>query len=244
MVISRNGSVVHSPKGDVTMPSTRSITKRVAELPSLRYGSIGNNSIKSGPLRVSESFPKEVNRRKNHLSRLSDPQLLKAARRVRFDLPPSDGGGGLIDADAVDVVEQTAGYDLHLPTRVTVSQHSDILKQGYVSQLYDARRVFANKGDLSDDSGVSVTISPASRYRVHPTGRYIRGTLSPTANSAAPAAASPGGIAILRAARDGDDGPLRDTLRRSLLVGISEVDLNAIDSSGRGSLVLLINPIT
>lgn len=235
MVISRSGSIVYSLKGDVSMPSARSITKRVAELPSLRYGTIGNNSIKSGPLRVSDSFPKEVNRRKNHLSRLLDPQLkvFKAARRVRFDLPPSDGDVGLIDADAV---ERTAGYDLHLPTRVTVSQHSDILKQGYVSQLYGTRRVFANKGAPSDDTGVSVTISPASRYRVHPTGRYIRGTLSPTANSAAPAAASPGGIAILRAARDGDDQALRDTLRRSLLVGISEVDLNAIDSSGRTAL--------
>lgn len=237
MVISRNGSSIRPLKRDVMPPTARPITKRVAELPSLRYGSIGNNTIKSGPLRVVEPLPKDVNRRKNHLSRFTDSPF-KATRRVRFDLPPSDSNGSAIDADAVSVVEQTAGDALHLPTRATVSQHSDILKQRHDSPLqhYDTRRIYTNKGYLSDDNGVSVTISPASRYRVHPTGRYIRGTLSPTANSAAPAAASPGGIAILRAARDGDDEALKDTLRRAILVGIPEVDLNAIDNSGRTTL--------
>lgn len=46
---------------------------------------------------------------------------------------------------------------------------------------------------------------------------------------------SPGGQALLRAARDGDDQVLREQLRRALTVGISETDLNATDSSGRVS---------
>lgn len=74
------------------------------------------------------------------------------------------------------------------------------------------------------------------RYRVHPTGRYVRGTLSPTSNQAPhEPLVSPGGQALLKAARDGDDQELRDQLRRALAVGITETDLNATDSSGRVS---------
>lgn len=69
--------------------------------------------------------------------------------------------------------------------------------------------------------------------------RYIRGTLSPTANATPHAAASPGGQALLRAARDGDDGALRDLLRRGALIGLPEGDLNAVDSSGRVSLQMI-----
>lgn len=82
---------------------------------------------------------------------------------------------------------------------------------------------------------VSVTVSPGVRTRIHPTGRYIRGTLSPTANTTAPAAQKPGSQVLLRTARDGDDNLLRDLLRRSIIIGISENDLNATDSSGRVS---------
>lgn len=74
------------------------------------------------------------------------------------------------------------------------------------------------------------------RYRVHPTGRYIRGTLSPTSNQAPhEPLVSPGGQALLKAARDGEDQELRDQLRRALAIGITETDLNAADSSGRVS---------
>lgn len=94
-----------------------------------------------------------------------------------------------------------------------------------------------NSQDFADTVGVfvPVTSSPAVRTRIHPTGRYIRGTLSPTANTAAHAAPTPGGQLLLRAARDGEDGLLRDVLRRAQLVGISDADLNATDNSGRVS---------
>lgn len=80
------------------------------------------------------------------------------------------------------------------------------------------------------------------RHRVHPTGRYIRGTLSPTSNQAPhEPPVSPGGQALLRAARDGDDHILRDQLRRALAVGIGDSDLNATDSSGRVSNLFIVN---
>ncbi|CAH1113051.1 unnamed protein product, partial [Psylliodes chrysocephalus] len=82
-------------------------------------------------------------------------------------------------------------------------------------------------------ASVLVTASPGVRNRVHPTGRYLRGTLSPTANALPHAAASPECQALLRAARDGDDHLLRDLLRTALDDGIAEADLNAVDSSGR-----------
>lgn len=37
----------------VHQPPKRSVTKRVAELPSLRYGTIGSKASTTGPLRVS-----------------------------------------------------------------------------------------------------------------------------------------------------------------------------------------------
>lgn len=88
---------------------------------------------------------------------------------------------------------------------------------------------------------VAVTASPAVRTRIHPTGRYVRGTLSPTANTAAPVAPNPGGQLLLRAARDGEEGLVRDILRRATLVGIADVDINATDNSGRVSSKQLLN---
>lgn len=86
-------------------------------------------------------------------------------------------------------------------------------------------------------TSVLVTASPGVRLRIQPTGRYLRGTLSPTANSLPLVVApSPTGQAFLRAARNGDDLHLKELLRNATLTGISEKDLNAVDSSGRVSL--------
>lgn len=81
-----------------------------------------------------------------------------------------------------------------------------------------------------------VTSSPGVRTRVHPTGRYIRGTLSPTSSVAPPPTPSSGSQHLVRAARDGDDAELKELLRRAVLAGIPEADLNATDNSGRVSL--------
>ncbi|KAF5289166.1 hypothetical protein FQR65_LT02056 [Abscondita terminalis] len=241
MVISEDYLMIQfNQKEDAMSPTIRAITKRVAELPSLRYGSIGNNSLRSGPLRVtntyrSESLPRDLAKKKTQISCIFDNKPMKSTRRVHFDLPPTDGDTNSLDADAEIVMKQTAGDDLHLPTRASVSQRPDILKQRYDSQFLNTQRIYKNE-NFSGDNSVLVTKSPGLRHRVHPTGRYIRGTLSPTVNSAAPAAASPGGVALLRAARDGNDTALKDILRKSVLVGIPEVELNAVDNSGRTSL--------
>ncbi|XP_050301366.1 uncharacterized protein LOC126739640 [Anthonomus grandis grandis] len=95
-------------------------------------------------------------------------------------------------------------------------------------RLQDTRRKFGERVE------VPVSVSPGVRYRVHPTARYVRGTLSPTSNQAPhESPLSPGGQALLKAARDGDDHALRDQLRRALALGICDADLNAVDSSGR-----------
>ncbi|KAF5305262.1 hypothetical protein FQA39_LY09227 [Lamprigera yunnana] len=216
-------------------PSVKGTTKRVAELPSLRYGSIGNSTLKSDPLRVNDTRRNQLLPRDN--STINKSQLSnKSTRRVRFVLPPTESDLGILDADAGGVIKQTAGDDLDLLTRATVSQRPDIPKHRYDSRFLNTQRIYSNTDYFSGDNSVSVTISPGLRYRVHPTGRYIRGTLSPTANSAAPAAASPSGAALLRAARDGDDATLKDVLRKSVLLGIPEDDLNAVDNSGRTTL--------
>lgn len=80
-----------------------------------------------------------------------------------------------------------------------------------------------------------VTSSPGVRTRIHPTGRYIRGTLSPTSSVAATPSPSTGSQHLVRTARDGDDGELKELLRRAVLAGVSEADLNATDNSGRVS---------
>lgn len=148
---------------------------------------------------------------------------------MRFTLPTTDGG---VCIGGGGVASPTAG-DGWLRTRASFSKRSDAHRSessvGAYPSAADPRRAV----DLTILSSVPVTASPGVRNRVHPTGRYIRGTLSPTANASPHAAASPEGQALLRAARDGDDHLLRDLLRRAALVGIAESDLNAVDSSGR-----------
>jgi hypothetical protein len=156
---------------------------------------------------------------------------------VRFTLPTTDGGASIGGASVGGVVKPTAG-DGWLRTRAPFSKRSDARRSESVSHYppdADSRRAVDLTILSSTGTSVPVTASPGTRSRVHPTGRYVRGTLSPTANASPHAAASPGGQALLRAARDGDDHVLRDLLRRVALVGIAESDLNAVDSSGRVS---------
>lgn len=103
--------------------------------------------------------------------------------------------------------------------------------------MVPARRphCYAAPGERDNPVNVKVAVaaSPGVRARVHPTGRYARGTLSPTASAAPVMGAPPVGKALLQAAADGDDDLLRDLLRRSSIISISESELNATDRSGR-----------
>ncbi|KAK9700538.1 Ankyrin repeats (3 copies) [Popillia japonica] len=316
---------------EIMVPSPgRLMSRRIPELPSLRYGSLGAKSAVSGPLRVSNHYRSETLPRTNskkvknvYRDEVSSCKPSRPARRVRFTLPSSDGDTGRSDAEFIPAttiatptanltVKRTTAGDSNYPkTRVTpISTRSDS-KQGnhhynnttiqnnrsqigyrhstasssaffgetpqfkiiaarsdtgtvplplplsseripfvttanynnhdrhYYEQHLHKLQQEQEERDLEDTVGVfvPVTASPAVRTRVHPTGKYIRGTLSPTANTAAHAApTSPGGQLLLRAARDAEDGLLRDVLRRAQLVGITDSDLNATDNSGRTAL--------
>ncbi|XP_065162130.1 cortactin-binding protein 2-like isoform X2 [Atheta coriaria] len=106
-----------------------------------------------------------------------------------------------------------------------------------IAVVVPARRphCYAAPGERDNPVNVKVAVaaSPGVRARVHPTGRYARGTLSPTASAAPVMGAPPVGKALLQAAADGDDDLLRDLLRRSSIISISESELNATDRSGR-----------
>ncbi|XP_015833412.1 ankyrin repeat domain-containing protein 33B isoform X2 [Tribolium castaneum] len=222
MVVSRNTVLRPCIKeSGVHQQTLRPVTKRVSELPSLRYGTVGAKAASTGPLRVAS-----VTGKKKEARNSNEGKTCRTARRVRFALPPTDvspcvGGGG--------VVSPPVAGDGWLRTRAPFSKRSDAHRSESVG-------VYASDAVVDSRRAVPVTASPGVRNRVHPTGRYIRGTLSPTANASPHAAASPEGQALLRAARDADDHLLRDLLRRAALVGIAESDLNAGDSSGRTAL--------
>lgn len=110
---------------------------------------------------------------------------------------------------------------------------SIVLRQQQQHQQQTASTLHAEEDDVVE---TLVTSSPGVRTRIHPTGRYIRGTLSPTSSVTATPTPTTGSQHLVRAARDGDDGELKEILRRAVLAGISEVDLNATDNSGRVSL--------
>ncbi|XP_017771700.1 PREDICTED: uncharacterized protein LOC108559074 isoform X2 [Nicrophorus vespilloides] len=272
MVITRNGCVVH-PCIKEAMPSvthtSRSMSRRIAELPSLRYGSVGARTTTSGPLRVTnhyhcDTIPK-VSTKKSNLQSLNPDDIsfkpLRPARRVRFTLPPGDGDTVAAAATGVSVAKPTAGpengwlrtrgFSQRSVAQRTLSNNNN--NNNNISNISTCtnnnnnnnqnsgtnfHRTYAEiRRDLQQQSSVvvSVTASPGARSRVHPTGRYIRGTLSPTANTTAPTAppTTPGGQVLIRAARDGEDSLLRDIFRRAVIVGIPEADLNATDTSGR-----------
>ncbi|XP_060535253.1 ankyrin repeat domain-containing protein 33B-like [Cylas formicarius] len=170
----------------------------------------------------------------------------RPARRVRFALPPTDGDARLVgDVDAdVALSKQTHSRpkfggcwrDKYIGFSQRPFAKQTSRKRSVERRAYDTSGRFATYHHRfpGDAVQVPVTGSPGVRNRVHPTGRYIRGTLSPTSNAAPQnTPASPGGQALLRAARDGDEQYLRDHLRRALTVGIPEQDLNAVDCSGR-----------
>ncbi|XP_044269673.1 ankyrin repeat domain-containing protein 33B-like [Tribolium madens] len=228
MVVSGNSAVLRPCIKEVifvsgVQQSVRPITRRVAELPSLRYGAIGAKTASTGPLRVTRHH-ESVTSKKKDARNCNDGKSCRTARRVRFALPPTDVApitGGV-------AVASVAG-DGWLRTRAPFSKRSDAHRSESSVGVYPTDAVVPRRD-------VPVTASPGVRNRVHPTGRYVRGTLSPTASASPHAAASPEGQALLRAARDADDHLLRDLLRRAALVGIADCDLNAVDSSGRTAL--------
>lgn len=67
----------------------RHISRRIAELPSLRYGTVGAKSLASGPLRVSnnnryETLPRTSSRKSNGKSYAEDDMAYKPVRPVRI----------------------------------------------------------------------------------------------------------------------------------------------------------------
>lgn len=130
---------------------------------------------------------------------------------MRFDLPPTDGG---------ESNRSRSGMP-----------HGPPASGEHAAAGSWARSRRSTVAPAITSVTVVSTTTPV-RQRAHTVGKYVKGTLSPTA-AAATAGASP---ALLRAARDGDDVLLKDILRRAVLVGIPEKELNTVDSSGRVSL--------
>lgn len=145
--------------------------------------------------------------------------------------------------DGNSVVKSASTGDDWIRARVPISQQLESQRlQRPRRRFHPNSRDKCRTEDFFENCGtisVPITASPGIRNRIYPTGTYICGNLSPTANNPTShqAAASPSndGLALLKAARDGEDHLLRDHLRRAVLVGISEGDLNATDSSGRVS---------
>lgn len=150
-------------------------------------------------------------------------------RRVRFTLPSPE------DADVVDAA--VSPTDVHLKTRASHQQLLDSIAR----QTATPYRHEDDDDVAAPEVETLVTSSPGVRTRVHPTGRYIRGTLSPTSSVAPPPTPSPGSLHLVRAARDGDDGELKELLKRAVLAGVAEADLNATDNSGRVSFKKVFN---
>ncbi|XP_068082627.1 ankyrin repeat domain-containing protein 33B [Anabrus simplex] len=86
---------------------------------------------------------------------------------------------------------------------------------------------------LRSRAGVSASDSHSSSPRIHDTARYRKGTLPPTAHNTTPGTGSPGAVALLKAAKEGDEEAVCEQLRRAAQVGIPEADLNLADVSGR-----------
>lgn len=74
-----------------TLTPAKRTTRRIAELPSLRYGSIGSKTIKSGPLRVTSSatIPRKSN---GKLDRTDQEIDFKPSRPVSFHKTPGHTG--------------------------------------------------------------------------------------------------------------------------------------------------------
>lgn len=144
---------------------------------------------------------------------------LLQTRRVRFDLPPPDGSDSEISNNNVQY--SSNGGSSNNAGGVGNVEH--------VNSWIRSRR--SNVAPAITSVTVVSSTTPV-RQRAHTVGKYVRGTLSPTAATNTGGGATP---ALLKAARDTDDVLLKDILRRSVLVGIPEKELNAQDSSGRVS---------
>ncbi|KAL1517311.1 hypothetical protein ABEB36_001091 [Hypothenemus hampei] len=209
--------------------------KRISELPSLRYGPVGAKTTLTGPLRVNDS---------NYLLENGTP--MRPIRKVRFTLPQTDSATTCSNENVMSRrISPTNGKNFKekATTPATPFSQRPTLQRTPLTARFSLARHFEKfrelrlqnyRKDFGEKVDVPISVSPGVRHRVHPTGRYVRGTLSPTFKQAPQETpASPGGQALLRAARDGDDQTLKELLRSALTVGITETDLNAVDSSGR-----------
>ncbi|PSN37724.1 hypothetical protein C0J52_24149 [Blattella germanica] len=129
-----------------------------------------------------------------------------------------------------------------LAALITSSSSETLPSAGAGHQLH------SSVGSGSTLSSVVVPKQPTRVTKIHDTERYRRGTLPPTPHNNSPAGAacapgpncSPVAVALLKAARDGDESALKHLLSKAEEDGgggISEEDLNCQDSSGRVSTV-------
>lgn len=297
MVVSKSGALVHprpcikeamlpvghgvlmgsgpvSNYNSSTLPRVRAVTRRVAELPSLRYGTVGAGCTVSGPLRVRDTFidsslngrhqpPTPTVVRKYNRSFTTSvveddiPTLrstMHQTRRVRFDLPPPE-----------DLYSERTGRSATIPTPDGANNNSGVGFNSWMqaqshatlpsSRYYHSSSYSSRPPSLSSNRSTPrlsytqrappvacvtvVSTTTPVRERAHPVGTYVRGTLSPTAHVAEGAVVPDASLQptplLLRAAKESDDGLLREAIR-SAQGGVGLRDVNAVDSSGRTAL--------
>lgn len=162
----------------------------------------------------------------------------RGVRRVRFELPPKPPPPSVLHSGAASgksaQQKQVAGVESWLRSRANVSSF-------FSSGLSHERQLnhCAGSGQVFTGAGRAVVATTAvSAPRIHDTERYRRGTLPPTLP---PGAACPGtdcspeAVALLKAARDGDEAAISFTLRQAECTAMPAEELNCQDSSGRVS---------
>jgi hypothetical protein len=162
----------------------------------------------------------------------------RGVRRVRFELPPKPPPPSVLHSGATSgksaQQKQVAGVESWLRSRANASSF-------FSSGLSHERQLnhCAGSGHLfTGESHAVVSTTAVSVARIHDTERYRRGTLPPTSP---PGAACPGtdcspeAVALLKAARDGDETALSFALRQAECTDMPAGEINCQDGSGRVS---------
>lgn len=162
----------------------------------------------------------------------------RGVRRVRFELPPKPPPPSVLHSGATSgksaQQKQVAGVESWLRSRANVSSFfsSGLSHERQLNHCAGSGQVFTGA------SRAVVATTAVSAPRIHDTERYRRGTLPPTSP---PGAACPGtdcspeAVALLKAARDGDEAALSFTIRQAECTGMPAEELNCQDGSGRVS---------
>jgi len=166
-----------------------------------------------------------------------DVAAVRPPRRVRFDLPPQAdapaaavAGAGALPVNGQELAAGAGGGPLPLGgPRRTAGRPGAQLPSAAAASPYPEEPVF----------GVT---TPS----LHDTARYCHGTLttSTTAPSTISSTLSPtsartsGALALVTAAREGDDDVLGEILRRAAITGLPPSVANYRDSGGRVSSTL------